>query len=104
MKCMKTMDELHAWSSLEESENEQWQEVNSKKSKTEDEEVYPRLSLLSVVNSSCASLRKVTEVKDNWAKHQSHNEHMSCRACRADRGVPASGTGLARAQQRNFLH
>ena len=51
-------DELHAWCLLEESENERWQEVTSKKSTDE--------SLLSVENNSCASPRKVIEVEDNW--------------------------------------
>ena len=34
-------DELHAWSLLEESENEQWQEVTGKKSKIEVQETCP---------------------------------------------------------------
>ena len=59
-------DELHAWCLLEESENDQWQEVTSKKSvEHEDEEIRPQ-SLLSVENKSCASPRKVIDVKDNW--------------------------------------
>ena len=57
-------DELHAWCLLEESENEQWQEVTSKKSKLKTKK-FAHESLLSVDNNSCASPRKVIEVKDN---------------------------------------
>ena len=58
-------DGLCAWCLLEESENEQWQEVASKKSKLKSREVAHE-SLLSVENKSCASPKKVIEVKDNW--------------------------------------
>ena len=58
-------DGLCAWCSLEKSENEQWQEVASKKSKLKSKEVAHE-SLLSVENKSCASPKKVIEVKDNW--------------------------------------
>ena len=58
-------DELHALCLLEESDNEQWQEVISKKSKLKLKKV-ARESLPSVENNSCASPRKVIEVKDNW--------------------------------------
>ena len=54
-------DELHAWCLLEESKNDQWQEVR-KKSKLKSKKVAHE-SLLSVENNSCASLRKVIEVK-----------------------------------------
>ena len=57
-------DELRAWCLLEESENEQWQEVVSKKSKLKSKKVAHE-SLLSVDNKSCASRRKVIEAKDN---------------------------------------
>ena len=83
-------DELHASCLLEESENEQWQEVISKKSKLKFELAHE--SLLSVENNSCGSPRKVIQVKDKLAEHQSHNEHRS-RACHARRDVPASETG-----------
>ena len=58
-------DELHAWCLLEESENEQWKEVTSKKSQLKMKKIAHE-SLLSVENNICASPRKVTEVKDNW--------------------------------------
>ena len=58
-------DELQAWCLLEESENEQWQEVTSKKPKLKRKK-FARESLLSVQNNSCASPRKVFEVKDKW--------------------------------------
>ena len=58
-------DELHAWCLLEESENEPWQEVTSKKSKLKTKK-FAHESLLSAENNSCASPRKVIEVKDNW--------------------------------------
>ena len=60
-------DELRAWCLLEESENEQWQEVISKKSKLKTKKLAHE-SLLSVEHNSCASPRKVIEVKDNWVK------------------------------------
>ena len=47
-------NELHAWCSLEESENEQWQEVANKKSKLKIKK-FAHESLLSVENNSCAS-------------------------------------------------
>ena len=58
--------ELHAWCLLEESEKEQWQEVISKESKLKLQNM-AHGSVLSVENNSCASARKVIEVKDNWA-------------------------------------
>ena len=57
-------DELHAWCLLEESENEQWQEVASKKSILKLKKVAHE-SLLSVEDKSCASPRKVIGVKDS---------------------------------------
>ena len=57
-------DELHAWCLLEESENEQWQEVTSKKTKLKTKK-FAHESLLNVENHSCASPRKVIEVKDH---------------------------------------
>ena len=53
-------DWLHAWCLLEESENEQWQEVTSKKSKLKTKK-FAHESLLSVENNSCASPRKVIQ-------------------------------------------
>ena len=60
-------DELHARFLLEESENEQWQEVISKKSKMKFKKL-DHESLLSVENHFGASPRKVIEVKDNWVR------------------------------------
>ena len=57
--------ELHAWCLLEESENEQWQEVTSKKSKLKPRKLNHD-SLLSVENNPGVPPRKVIEVKDNW--------------------------------------
>ena len=58
-------DELQAWFLLEESENEQWQEVTSKKSNVKTKK-FAHESLLRVEDNSCASPRKVIEVKDKW--------------------------------------
>ena len=94
---------LHAWCLLEKSENEHWQEVISKKSKLKLQKLAHE-SLLSVENYSCASPRKVIEVKDHWSKHQSRTGHRSCRACHVGRNVPASEIGwIARAQQKKFV-
>ena len=58
-------DELHAWCLLEESENEQWLGVTSKKSKLKTKNL-DHESLLSVENNSGVLPRKVIEDKDNW--------------------------------------
>ena len=58
-------DEMRAWCLLAGSENEQWQEVTSKTSKMKTNK-FAHESLLSVENNSCASARKVIDVKDNW--------------------------------------
>ena len=64
-KCMhEDDDELHAWCLLEQSENEQWQDVTSKKSKLKMKK-FAREPLLTAENKSCSSPRKVIEVKDN---------------------------------------
>ena len=55
-------DELQAWCLLEESENERWQEVVSKKSTLKSKKVAHE-SMPSVENKSYASPRKV---KDIW--------------------------------------
>ena len=61
----KDEDELHAWCLEEESENEQWQEVTSKKSKLKKKKL-DHESLLSVENNSgVPPTSKVIEVKDN---------------------------------------
>ena len=57
--------ELYAWCLLEESENEQWQEVTRKKSKLKLKKLAHE-SLLSVENNSGVPPRKVIKVKDNW--------------------------------------
>ena len=58
-------DELHAWCLLEESENEQRPKVTCKKTKLKMKK-FAHESLPSVEGNSCASPRKVIEVKDNW--------------------------------------
>ena len=61
---------MRAWRLLEESENEQWQEVTSKKSKLKKKKKKKKKlnheSLLSVENNSGVPSRKVIEVKDHW--------------------------------------
>ena len=59
-------EDLQAWCLLEESENEQWQEVISRRCKQRAKKVN-QASLLSVASSH--SLRKkIVEVKDKWVK------------------------------------
>ena len=58
-------DDLHAWCLLEESENEQWQEVTSKKSELKTKK-FANEPLLSVDDNSGVPPRKVIEVEDNW--------------------------------------
>ena len=86
-------DELHAWCLLEEGDNEQWQEVTSKKSKLKKKKKLDHESLLSVKNISGVPPRKVIEVKNNWVNIRAHNGHRSCRARHASRDVPESQTG-----------
>ena len=57
-------NELLAWCLLEESDNEQWQEVTRKKPKLKKK--LDHESLLSVENNSGVLPRKVIKVKDNW--------------------------------------
>ena len=57
--------ELHAWCLQEESENEQWQEVTSKKSKLKSRKLNHE-SWLSVENNPGVPPRKIIEVKDDW--------------------------------------
>ena len=61
-------DELHAWCLLGESENEQWEEAASKKSKLKMKKSAHE-SLLSVDKQLLwvSKDRKVIDVKDNWA-------------------------------------
>ena len=56
-----------AWCLLEESENEQWQEVISRRSKQRAKKVN-QASLLGVESSHSLSPKKVVEVKDKWVK------------------------------------
>ena len=82
-------DELHAWCFLEESENEQWQEVISKKSKLKLKKLAHE-SLLSVENHSCASPRKVIVPKSTWEMQGSQtgsherNKEIRCSTWRKD--------------------
>ena len=63
-------NELHAWRLLEESENEQWQEVTSKKSELNKKKKLDHESLLSVEKFSGVPPRKVIEVFDNWVNNR----------------------------------
>ena len=86
-------NELLAWRLLEESENEQWQEVTSKKSKlNKKKKKQDHESLLSVENNSGASKRSHRSQRQ-LGKHQSHTGHRGCTACHASRDVPESETG-----------
>ena len=68
MKTQLDNDEdLQAWCLLEESENEQWQEVISSRSKHRAKKV-KQASLLSVESSHSLSPKKIVEVKDRWVK------------------------------------
>ena len=60
-------EDLQAWCILEESENEQWQEVISRRSKQRMKKVN-QASLLSVESSHSSSPKKIVEVKDKWVK------------------------------------
>ena len=95
-------DELHAWCLLEESENEQWQEVTSKKSKLKKKKKLDHESLLSVENNSGVPPRKVVEVKDNWV-----NIRATLDTGAAGHVMPAEMfrecNWIVRAQQRNSL-
>ena len=59
-------DDLQAWC-LEESENEQWQEVISRRNKRRVKRAN-QASLLSVESSQNLSSKKVVEVRDKWVK------------------------------------
>ena len=69
VRTLKTENEedLQAWCLLEESENEQWQEVTSKQNKRNVKKAN-QASLLSVENSHNSNPKKVVEVKDKWVK------------------------------------
>ena len=58
---------MQAWCLLEESENEQWQEVISKQNKRRVKKDN-QASLLSMENSDNSSPKKIVEVKDKWVK------------------------------------
>ena len=58
---------MQAWCSLEENENEQWQEVISKQNKRKVKKAN-QASLLSVENSHNSNPKKIVEVKDKWVK------------------------------------
>ena len=59
-------DDLQAWCLLEESENEQWQEVISRRNKRSVKT--NQASLLSVERSQSLSPKKIVEVRDKWVK------------------------------------
>ena len=60
-------DDLQAWCLLEESENEQWQEVISRRN-TQRVNRANQASLLSVESSHDLSPKKIVEVRDKWVK------------------------------------
>ena len=60
-------DDLQAWCLLEESENEQWQEVISRRNKQRVKRAN-QASLLSVESSQSLSPKKIVEVRDKWVK------------------------------------
>ena len=63
----KNEEDLQAWCLLEESENEQWQEVISKQNKRRVKKDN-QASLLSMENSHNSNPKKVVEGKDKWMK------------------------------------
>ena len=60
-------DDLQAWCLLEESENEQWQEVISRRNKQRVKRAN-QAPLLSVESSQSLSPKKIVEVRDKWVK------------------------------------
>ena len=66
-RWQRRKEDLQAWCLLEESENEQWQEVISKRNKQKTRKTN-KMSLLSVENSQSLQPKKVVEMKDKWVK------------------------------------
>ena len=60
-------DDLQAWCLLEGSENEQWQEVISRRNKRKTKKTN-QASLLSVESSQNLNSKKVVDVRDKWVK------------------------------------
>ena len=60
-------EDLQAWCSLEESENEQWHEVISKQNKRRAKKDN-QASLLSMEKSHNSNPKKIVEAKDKWVK------------------------------------
>ena len=58
-------EDVLAWSVLEESENEQWQEVISRRDKQKVKKAN-QAALLSVENSHNSNTQKIIEVLDRW--------------------------------------
>ena len=58
---------MQAWCLLEESENEQWQEVISKQNKRRVKKAN-QASPLSVENNHNSNPKKIVEVTDKWVK------------------------------------
>ena len=84
--CRRRQKEASVMNCLEESENEQWQEVISKKPKWKLKKLAHE-SLLSVENNSFASPRKVIDDKDTRVNTRAT---MDTGAAGPDRDVPAS--------------
>ena len=60
-------EDLQAWCLLEESQNEQWQEVISKHNKRNVKKANPA-SLLRVENNHNSNPKKIVEETDKWVK------------------------------------
>ena len=60
-------EDLQAWCFLEESENEQWQDVISNQNKRKVKKAN-QASLLKAENNHTSNPKKIVEVKDKWAK------------------------------------
>ena len=73
---------MQAWCLVEESENEQWQEVISKQNKRLVKKVN-HASLLSMENSHNSNPKKVVEVKGQMGESQSHHGLWSRWSCHA---------------------
>ena len=70
------------WCLLEESENEQWQEVISRRDKQQVKNANQE-SQMSVEKSKFELSKKIIEVKDRCVESQSHVRVWSCGACHA---------------------
>ena len=70
-------EDLQAWCLLEESENEQWQEVISKRNKQKARKTN-KVSLLSVESSQNLQPEEGCGDEGQMGEGQSHHGHWSC--------------------------